>query len=101
MSAVDAEEIARTVATCPAVADMSAGPTGAVATYLPGRRVIGVRVHRGRVEIHVVGEWGVPIPRLVSEVRASLAQLVHGHDVDIVVEDLGEPAPTVSKPARS
>jgi hypothetical protein len=101
MSTVDAEEIASTVATCPAVAAMSAGPTGTVATYLPGRRVFGVRVRNRRVEIHVVGVWGVPIPSLVSEVRRSVAELVDGHDVDIVVEDLGEPAPALSKPARS
>jgi hypothetical protein len=45
--------------------------------------------------------WGVPIPSLVSEVRRSVAELVDGLDVDIVVEDLGEPAPALSKPARS
>ncbi len=88
MSAVDAQKVAATVEACRAVAGMSTGPTGTVATYLPLHRVDGVRVGARRVEIHVVGAWGVPIPALVSEVRAAVAGLVDGHNVDIVVEDL-------------
>jgi hypothetical protein len=94
MSAVDAEEIAAEVSACPGVAEMSAGSLGTTATHLPGRRIDGVRVRGGHVEIHLVGKWGVPIPSLVADVRASIADLVDDHEVDVTVEDLTEPPPS-------
>ena len=42
--AADADAIAAAVLACPSVAGLGGGPAGAVATYLPGRRVTGVRV---------------------------------------------------------
>ena len=106
MSSIDTEAIAARVMTCPSVVDLSGGPTGSVATYLPGRRVPGVRVHGGYLEVHVVGRWDVPIPALASEVRAAVAGLVDGHSVEIVVEDLADarvetaaPTPALAAPA--
>lgn len=53
----------------PHIASLSGGPMGTIATYLPGRRITGLRVDRGdRVEVHVVMTWGSS----VDDVEASV-----------------------------
>lgn len=91
--ALEAEAVAATVRGCPSVVDLSAGSFGEVATYLPGRRVVGVRMIGDRLDIHLVARYGVPIPVLAAEVRAALARLARGRAVDIRVEDLWIPPP--------
>jgi hypothetical protein len=88
---VDADLIAEQVAGCRSVARMSAGPFGEVATYLPGRRVPGVRIGDGRVEVHVVACWGVSVPNLAAEVRAVLCRVAGGRPVDVHVDDVDVP----------
>jgi hypothetical protein len=90
MNIVDTETIATRVMNCPSVVELSGGPTGSVATYLPRRRVLGIRVHGGRIEVHVVGRWEVPVSVLAAEVRTAVAGLVDGRSVEVVVEDLGD-----------
>jgi hypothetical protein len=60
---------------------------GVVASYLPGRRVDGVRVG-DRVEVAVVLRPGRPVREVVSELRASVARVAGGAPVDVVVADL-------------
>ena len=57
MPPVDPEAVASAALACPSVAGMSGGAIGEVASYLPGRRVTGVRVKDGEVEVHVVARW--------------------------------------------
>ena len=86
------EAIAAAVERCPAVARLSAGPLGGFGTYLPGRRVAGVRVADGAVDIHVVGRWGMPIVDLAAQVRAAVLPLAAGHAVNVVVDDITMPS---------
>jgi NADH dehydrogenase FAD-containing subunit len=89
---VDAERVAAAVERVPTVARLSAGSTGAeVATYLPGRRVRGVRVGDGSVEVHVVARWPAVLPEVGEAVRAAAAPLVGGRAVDVVIDDLDVP----------
>jgi hypothetical protein len=88
---VDPDLVAGRVAACRSVARMSAGPFGEVATYLPGRRVPGVRIGDGRVEVHVVACWGVSVPDLAAEVRAVLGPVGGGRVVDVHVDDVDVP----------
>lgn len=90
---VDPDAVAALVLACPAVAGLSGGPFGAAATYLPGRRVAGVRISPDTVEVHVVARYGPTAGELARQVRAALAGRVLGRSVDIVVEDLEDPAP--------
>ena len=89
---VTAETIARAVSQCPSVARLSPGIMGEVATYLPGRRVIGVRLSDA-IEVHVVGRYGVTVEQLAAEVRAAVAPLgalpvdVYVDDLDVELED--------------
>jgi len=90
----EAEAVAATVRSCPAVVDLAGGDFGEVATYLPGRRITGVRVSDDRIDVHLVGRYGIPIPALAAEVRTALTPLAQGRAIDIRVEDLGMvPAP--------
>src|ERR1700712_3372142 len=57
----DADAIAAAIATCPSVSGLSGGLAGEIATYLPGRRVTGVRTDAGSVEVHVITRYGSPL----------------------------------------
>jgi hypothetical protein len=89
---VDAERVAQAVERVPTVARLSAGSMGAeVATYLPGRRVRGVRVDDATVEVHVVARWPAILPEVGDAVRAAAAPLVGGRAVEVVVDDIDVP----------
>lgn len=91
---LDVDLLAAAVVACPAVARLHPGGTKFVATYLPGRRVVGVRVEEDRVLVSVVLSRGTPVRTLEKQVRGALAALVEGRDVDVHVADVetGDPA---------
>ena len=91
MNTVDVQQIATRVAACPGVVRLSAGSSGTVETYLPGDRVVGIRVVRDNVEIHVVGRWEVASPVLADAIRAKVASLVDGRRVDVVIDEISDP----------
>lgn len=72
------------------VADLHTGAFGEVATYLPGRRVTGIRLADEVTEVHVVLTWGAPVLETAERVRAAVAGLVDT-PVDITVEDVAGP----------
>lgn len=96
-----AELVAAAVTAHPAVARLDGGVFGAIATYLPGRRLVGVRLGRGdeAVEVAVVLHLGSPIPAVVRELRAEVSALCGGATVDITVADIAIPADEVGPPA--
>ena len=88
----DADAVSAAVLTCPSVAGLSGGLAGEVATYLPGRRVAGVRTEPGSVEVHVVARYGPPISEIAAEVRRAVAAVVPGlSTVNVVVADVQDP----------
>ncbi|NMH94734.1 hypothetical protein HF519_24800 [Pseudonocardia bannensis] len=92
-----AERIAAVVTAHPAVARLDAGAFGAVATYLPGRRLVGVRIGElgEPVELGVVLNLDRPFPEVVRVLRREVAALCGGAPVDILVADVdttGSPA---------
>jgi len=84
----DPAGLARLVLSCPAVVAMHAGVMGEAATYLPGARVIGLRVSPARVEVHVVVCWPVPADEVAAQVWAVTAQVVGGRRVDVVIGEV-------------
>jgi hypothetical protein len=89
-----AERIAAVVTAHPAVAALHGGIFGAVATYLPDRRLTGVRVGEGDepVELAVVLHLDEPIPGVVRALRREVSVLCGGAAVDITVADVTVPA---------
>jgi len=92
-----AQAVADVVAAHPAVVRLDGGILGAVVTYLPGRRLVGVRVDADpavAVEVAVVLYLGTPIPEVVAELRARVGRVVGDRPVDVTVSDVVAAAPT-------
>lgn len=88
-----AQRVADVVAAHPAVARLDGGTFGAVATYLPGRRLVGVHVGQPGepVELVVVLRLDRPIPAVVTALRQSVSTVCGGAPVDITVSDVEIP----------
>jgi uncharacterized alkaline shock family protein YloU len=96
----DADAISAAVLTCPSVAGLSGGLAGEVATYLPGRRVAGVRTEPGSAEVHVIARYGPPLADIAAEVRRAVAAVVPGlSTVNVVVADVQDPFAPEPEPA--
>lgn len=101
-----AERVAAAVTAHPAVAGLHGGVFGAVATYLPGRRLTGVRIGEGQepVELGVVLYLDRPIPEVVRSLRRDVSAMCGGAAVDITVADValpGEPLPATALPGET
>ena len=92
VAADEVDLIATAVLGCPAVAGLDTGGLRMVVTYLPGRRVVGVRTDAQTIEVAVVGVLGVPVPSLDRQVRAAVASYAGGRRVDVHVADLVDPS---------
>ena len=88
---VDPDAVVAATLACPDVAAMSSGVVGEAASYLPGRRVDGVRDIGDELEVHVVAHWGRPLPEVADAVRAALAPLAPGRPVAVFVDDIELP----------
>lgn len=82
-----ADLVAARVLSVPGVAAMHAGTVAQVATYLPGRRVAGVRLGPESTEVHIALRFGSPVAATADAVRGALTGLVPG-PVDVIVEDV-------------
>jgi len=82
-----ADLIEQAVLKVPGVSALHGGSFGEVATYLPGRRVSGIRVRDDVSEVHVVIAWGTPVLATASAVRRAVHVLV-GTPVNVTIEDI-------------
>lgn len=89
---IDVDAVATAVRGCPAVDDLDGGRLGGVATYLPGRRVPGIRIDEARIEVHVRAVWNQPASLLAQQIRAALATLSGGKVIDVVLTDIATPS---------
>ncbi len=81
------DQIAAVVLATAGVHDLHAGGAGQVATYLPGRRVSGIRAIDGGYDVHVVLAWGFPVSATAEAVRVAVQALAPGR-VDVTIEDV-------------
>lgn len=95
-----ADLVAAAARAVPGVHDLHAGSVGEVATYLPGRRVNGVRMREPGCSVHVVLDWDRPILETTDAVRAAVRPFVSG-PVDVTVEDIYLPDSTRSATTRT
>lgn len=72
------------------VAALHPGMFGEAATYLPGRKVVGVQLREGVTNVHVVLEWGASVPATADRVRRAVEPVV-GTRVHVSVQDVTEP----------
>jgi len=95
-----ADAVAAAVRAHPAVADLDGGPFGAIASYLPGRRVVGVRLGEPGepVEVSVVARLGIPLPQLATELRRVITAITGPREINLTINDVitGAPVPGLS-----
>ena len=82
-----ADDIAALVLAVPDVTRLHAGRFGEVATYLPGRRITGIRLGDDLIEVHVVVAGQVPIRVTAQLIHAAVATVV-ATPVHVFVEDV-------------
>lgn len=81
------DQVAAAVLAVPGVAALHGGTFGEAATYLPGRRVRGVRLGEDGTDIHLALVFGTPVQAVAENVRAAVAGLVTA-PVHVTVEDI-------------
>lgn len=82
------EAIAAAVLASPAVAGLHGGRFTTIASYLPGRRVVGVAVTPSEITVGVVGHYPNTVAQVAAQVRAAVATVVPGVAVTVAVEDI-------------
>lgn len=98
----DPDAVAAAVLACPDVVRLSRSIPGTridgvsadveTATYLPGRRVAGVRIREEEVVVRVVCRYGPAVAELAGQVRAAVAATVPGHPrINVIIDDLEMP----------
>jgi hypothetical protein len=93
MTVTPPDVVAAAVLACPHVVGLRSAPMSGVgaevATYLPGRRVNGVRLTESAVAVRVVGWFGPSVAELASEVRAAVKAVVPtAETIDVFIDDL-------------
>jgi len=88
-----ADQVAAAVLTVRGVTGLHGGMFGETATYLPGRRVPGVRLTEDVADIHLSVVYGAPVFATAQQVRTAVAALVPG-PVNVTVEDVAPPTDT-------
>lgn len=88
---LDPDAVSAAALSCPDVAALSGGIAGEVATYLPGRRVPGVRLTEDEVEIHIVARWDTNLPEVADAVRRAVKAVTGGMRTSVYVEDIEVP----------
>lgn len=84
------EIVAALVLDTDGVAALHGGDFGEIATYLPGRRVHGIRIGSDSCAIHVTAEYPADLAALADTVRARVEPVV-GVPVHVTIEDLHDP----------
>ena len=86
-----AEVVAAAVLGVPGVVRLHGGRFGELGTYLPGRRVTGVRIDDEGTEVHVVVTDHVPVHATAARVQRAVSAIapmpvrVHVEDIDTIV----------------
>lgn len=91
----EAERIAAAVAAVPGVAGLHGGMFGEVGTYLPGRRVVGVRIGKERVDVHVTLTLDTPVRPTADAIQRAVATLTT-LPVDVTIEDVVPVTPSAA-----
>lgn len=89
---IDAESVAASALRSPSVSRLFPGGAVEVATYLPGKRITGVRVRDSEIEVHVVAKWGRSLADVGEEVRSLVEPVAGGLPVSIFIDDVDPPA---------
>ncbi|MCW2744521.1 MAG: hypothetical protein JWM48_1071 [Mycobacterium sp.] len=82
------QAVADAVLACPAVVRLSGGVVGEIASYLPGKRLLGVRLADGEATVHVVARYGPTVAEIAQQVRQAVRGVTGPLPVTVGVDDL-------------
>ncbi len=85
---IDVDAVYDAVAACTGVAGLGTDQPGSSATYLPGRRVPGVRVSADAVELEIRAVWDSSAPQIFAEIQQALATITSGRRIDVTIADI-------------
>ncbi|BBX10642.1 hypothetical protein [Mycolicibacterium aichiense] len=88
-----ADTVASVARAVPGVADLHPGMFGEVGTYLPGRRVTGVRIRDDRVEVHITITPSAHVRQTAAAVRSAVRAAMPNTRVDVTVEEIAGASP--------
>jgi hypothetical protein len=88
---IDVDDIYAEVIACPGVAGLGSGMIGELATYLPGRRVPGIRVTPELVQLEICARWGPSAQQIGAQIWAALASVVTDRPIEIAITDISPP----------
>lgn len=88
-----ADVVAATTLAVSGVAAMHGGEFGEIATYLPGRKVVGIRIDSEQCDIHISAAYPSDVNGVARGVRRAVQQLV-SVPVSVTVEDIIDPGST-------
>lgn len=88
---VCAETVAERAMLSRSVHGLYAGGAVEVATYLPGKRISGVRIRESEVEVHVVARWGTRLMDVAEEVRELVSPVTGDLPVSVFIDDVSPP----------
>ena len=91
---VDVDALAAAVRGCAAVDDLYSSPGAAVASYLPGRQVAGIRIAADTVTVQVRSRWSIPVMNVAEQVRGASRPLVGKRKIDVAIADIADPPQT-------
>jgi hypothetical protein len=86
--AARAAAVADAVLLAPGVAGLRSGRFGEVATYLPGRRILGVRLRPDGVTVDVAVLFGHSVFVVAEAVRAVARDIVGDLPIDVTIDDV-------------
>ncbi|GAB3280563.1 hypothetical protein [Parasphingorhabdus pacifica] len=88
-----ATRLAATVRSHPSVTELHGGRLGVIATPLPGRKIVGVRIGADAeaTEIGVALRLDRPLPEVVGELRVRAREVLGAVPVNITVADVSTP----------
>lgn len=84
-----ADVIAAAALEVPGVVSLHGGAFGTVATYMPGRRIMGVQVEEGAADVHVTAAYGHDLNKLAAAVQKAVSA-VHPGSVSVTIEDIAD-----------
>lgn len=84
-----AERAAEAALAVAGVTGLHGGEFGTVATYLPGRRVTGIRIDEDTCAVHVTVRYPADLFATAERIRAAVRPVV-GVPVDVTIEDLDD-----------
>ena len=88
---VNVDALAGLVGACPSVARLGSPRSGGTTTYLPGRRVAGLRIGPDRIDVEVVARWGFSVADVAADIRRAVAMVAPDRRVDVMVADVELP----------